>query len=50
MTKKQKGGKNKMRWKYIRRTIDGRRRKVKVHRKEDGNYLVRVVGHRNSHD
>ena len=39
-----------MKWKYTRRTINGRRMRVKVHRKSDGGYLVRKVGHRNTHD
>ena len=39
-----------MKWRYARRTIDGKRRKVKVHKKSNGNYLVRIVGHRNSAD
>ena len=40
----------KMKWKYTRRTINGKRCRVKVHRKVDGNYLVRKVGWRNRHD
>jgi hypothetical protein len=40
----------KMKWVYTRRTINGTRRKVKVHRKQDGKYLVRVIGNRNRHD
>jgi hypothetical protein len=39
-----------MRWKYTRRTINGRRMRVKVHRKVNGSYLVRKVGNRNRHD
>lgn len=39
-----------MKWKYVRRTINRRRVKVKVHRKSDGTYLVRKVGVRNTHD
>jgi len=39
-----------MKWKYTRRTIDGRRIRVKVHRRSNGSYLVRKVGVRNSHD
>lgn len=39
-----------VKWKYTRRTINGVRCKVKVHRKVNGNYLVRKVGVRNSHD
>ena len=39
-----------MKWKYTRRKINGVRRKVKVHRKESGGYLVRMVGWRNRHD
>jgi len=39
-----------MKWKYTRRTIDGVRRKVKVHRKMDGTYLVRKLRYRNRHD
>lgn len=39
-----------MKWKYTRRTINGRRQKVKVHRKQNGGYLVRKVGVRNRHD
>jgi hypothetical protein len=37
-------------WKYTRRTINGTRRKVKVHKKSNGGYLVRIVGHRNTRD
>jgi hypothetical protein len=39
--------KRKMKWKYTHHTIDGRRRKVKIHRKRvlDG-YLVRIVKHK----
>ena len=37
-------------WKYTRRSIDGKRCKVKVRRKSDGNYLVRKVGYRNRRD
>jgi len=39
-----------MKWKYTRRTINGKRIKVKVHRKSNGTYLVRKVGWRNRHD
>ncbi len=39
-----------MKWKYTHRTINGTRRKCKVHRKGDGGYLVRVVGYRNRSD
>ena len=39
-----------MKWKYTRRTINGRRVKAKVHRKSNGGYLVRKVGVRNRHD
>jgi len=39
-----------MKWKYVRRTIGGRRVKAKIHRKSDGTYLVRKVGVRNYHD
>jgi len=39
-----------MKWKYTRRTVAGKRCKVKVHRKSDGTYLVRKVGVRNYHD
>lgn len=39
-----------MKWKYTRRTINGKRVKAKVHKKADGGYLVRKVGHRNMHD
>jgi hypothetical protein len=39
-----------MKWRYTRRTINGKRMKVKVHRKANGNYLVRKVGWRNRHD
>jgi len=41
-----------MKWKYTRRTINGKRVRAKVHRKTDGTYLVRKVGrkYRNSHD
>lgn len=33
-----------MKWKYTRRKINGVRTKCKVHRKGNGNYLVRKVG------
>jgi len=39
-----------MKWKYTRRTVNGIRRRVKVHKKTKGGELVRVVGHRNRHD
>jgi len=39
-----------MKWKYTRRVVNGRKRKVKVHRKGNGGELVRIIGHRNSHD
>jgi len=39
-----------MKWKYTRRVIDGRRCKVKVHKKANGGYLVRKVGVRNRTD
>ena len=39
-----------MKWKYTKRTINGVRKKVKVHKKTNGGYLVRVVGHRNRTD
>ena len=39
-----------MKWTYTKRTINGKKIKVKVHRKGDGGYLVRKVGHRNRHD
>ena len=39
-----------MAWKYTTRKLNGKRRKVKVHRKGDGNELVRVVGKRNYSD
>lgn len=39
-----------MKWTYTRRVVDGRSRRVKVHRKSAGGYLVRVVGHRNRRD
>lgn len=39
-----------MKWKYTTRAINGKRTKVKVHKKANGNYLVRKVGHRNSRD
>ena len=39
-----------MKWKYTRRMVNGKRRKVKVHKKANGGYLVRVVGHRNRTD
>lgn len=39
-----------MKWKYTRRTIDGVRKKVKVHRCSNGNYLVRRLGVRNRRD
>jgi hypothetical protein len=39
-----------MKWKYTKRTIDGERQKVKVHKKADGGYLVRKVGYKNRTD
>jgi hypothetical protein len=39
-----------MKWKYTRRTINGVRTKAKIHRKQDGGYLVRKVGVRNRYD
>jgi len=39
-----------MKWKYTRRTINGRRVKVKVHKKTNGGYLVRKIAYRNRHD
>lgn len=39
-----------MKWKYARRTLNGKRCKVKVHKKRDGGYLVRKVGVKNRHD
>lgn len=39
-----------MKWKYTRRTINGKRVKVKVHKKVKGGYLVRKVGYKNRHD
>jgi hypothetical protein len=39
-----------MKWRYTRRKIKGRRTRVKIHKKADGNYIVRKVGHRNRHD
>ena len=39
-----------MKWKYTRRKINGKRVRVKVHKKTDGGYLVRKVGHRNRRD
>ena len=39
-----------MKWKYTRRTVNGKRMNVKVHKKTDGGYLVRKVGVRNRHD
>jgi hypothetical protein len=39
-----------MKWKYTRRTIKGKRVRVKVHKKSRGGYLVRKVGVRNRHD
>lgn len=37
-------------WRYTRRTINGRRRRVKVYRKQNGKYLVRVLHYRNQRD
>lgn len=37
-------------WKYSRRWINGRRRRVKFRKKTDGGYLVRMVKYRNRHD
>jgi hypothetical protein len=39
-----------MKWKRTTRTINGKRTRVKVHKKANGSYLVRKVGHRNRHD
>lgn len=39
-----------MNWKYTKRRINGKIRKIKYHRKSDGGYLVRIVGHRNAAD
>ncbi len=39
-----------MKWKYTRRTVNGVRKRVKVHRKGDGGYLVRKLKYRNRHD
>jgi hypothetical protein len=39
-----------MKWKYTRRVINGKKVKAKVHKKADGTYLVRKVGHRNTTD
>lgn len=39
-----------MKWKYTMRKLNGKRCKAKVHRKTDGTYLVRKVGHRNRTD
>lgn len=39
-----------MKWKYTTRKINGKRTRVKVHKKTKGGYLVRKVGHRNRHD
>lgn len=39
-----------MKWKYTRRTINGVRTRVKVHRKQNGNELVRILHFRNRHD
>jgi hypothetical protein len=37
-------------WKYTRRRINGVSRKVKVRKKSDGSYMVRVCKNRNRHD
>jgi len=37
-------------WRYTRRKINGRMRDVKVKRKTDGNYIVRIVGSPNRTD
>lgn len=39
-----------MHWKYTHRRVNGRRVRVKVHKKANGSYLVRKVGYRNRHD
>jgi len=39
-----------MKWTYTRRTINGVRKRVKVHKKSNGGYLVRKVKYRNRHD
>jgi hypothetical protein len=39
-----------MKWTYTRRTVNGRRIRVKVHKKSNGGYLVRKVAYRNRTD
>jgi hypothetical protein len=39
-----------MKWKYTKRTINGVKTRVKVHKKTNGGYLVRKVGFRNRTD
>lgn len=39
-----------MKWRYTRRTIGGKRVKVKVHKKADGGTLVRKCGYKNRKD
>jgi hypothetical protein len=39
-----------MKWTYKTRSINGKRIKCKVHRKADGNELVRKIGYRNRKD
>jgi len=39
-----------MKWIYVKRRYNGMLRRVKVHRKTNGGYLVRVTHYRNRHD
>ena len=39
-----------MKWKYVTRTINGVRKRCKVHKKTKGGELVRLIGHKNRHD
>jgi len=39
-----------MKWKYMIRKINGKRCRVKVHKKTNGGYLVRKVYYKNRHD
>jgi hypothetical protein len=38
-----------MKWKHTKRMIRGKKRNVKVHKKSDGTYLVRIV-HKRRHN
>ena len=49
-TKDSTYGDENMKWTYTTRKINGKRCRAKVHKKSDGGYLVRKVGHRNRTD